>query len=189
MKHTVLFATVMAFTATTAHANFLDKVNNALGGVNKVLSVATGTTAPSTQATTSHFANATDAQMQKIVNAVNQPTNTALDSVIAKASPNIAQVLLLGGCATSIELEAGALQSPQASSTFMVSAMTSTTYHPKSQCMTVQNIGSWSQPAKNSLKFKVVYSSDVSGETVTRHVEMLDEYGNGNWLVKRHDFY
>ncbi|MGK8250321.1 hypothetical protein [Moraxella lacunata] len=46
--------------------------------------------------------------MQKIVNAVNQPTNTALDSVIAKASPNIAQVLLLGGCATSIELEAGA---------------------------------------------------------------------------------
>lgn len=184
----MIVATLVLLVSVQAHANFLEKVNNALGTVNRVFGGNASATT-STQ-TANNFATPTDTQLQRIATLLMQPTNNAnLDSVIVQAKNNISQILLLGGCATTFNFGAGAVQSPQAYSHAITSAIASTNYHPKSQCMTVQNLGSWEQPARNSLRFKVVYASDVSGETVTRTVEMLDEYGNGNWLVKKHDIY
>lgn len=188
MKYTMGVVALMI--ATTAHAGFLDDASQALGGINQILSVATNNTPPTSTQVNSNFAKITDNQMQKIVNALLQPTNNpTLDNAITQARGNIGQLLVLGGCATNFNFGAGAVQSPKAFSHSLVSAIASTNYHPKTQCLTVQNIGSWEQPTNNSLKFRVVYVSDVSGETITRNVEMIDEYGNGNWLAKKHDIY
>lgn len=174
---------------STAHADFLDKLNNALGKVNKVLGTVSGNQTSTTQTTAStpQFAIATEQQTKQIISALMTSTNNStLDAKLAHARENIAQVLVMGSCGTKFNFGAGKYQSPQAETHHLVSAMFNTTYHPNNQCMTVKNIGSWQQPANNALAFQVVYYSDVSGETVKRNVEFIDEYGNNNWLVKKH---
>lgn len=178
-------------TVTVAHADFLDKLNNALGTVNKVLGAVSGSPNPTsttqTPTSTPQFAIATEQQTKQIASALMTSTNNvALDAKLAHARENIAQVLVMGSCGTKFSFGAGKYQSPQAETHNLVSAMFNTTYHPNNQCMTVKNIGSWKQPANNALAFQVVYYSDVSGETVKRNVEFIDEYGNNNWLVKKH---
>lgn len=186
MKYAVL---IMTMVATAANAGFLDDVGSVLGAVNQVLGSTESVPSVSSQPT-KIFASPSDVQLQKIAALLTQPTNRpSLDNSIAQARNNISQLLVLGGCANTFNFGAGAVQSPQAFYSAITSAIASTSYHPKSQCMTVQNIGAWEQPAKNVFKFKVVYVSDVSGETVTRNIEMIDEYGNGNWLTNKHDIY
>ena len=54
-------------------------------------------------------------------------------------------------------------------------------YHQKSGCTTVTRIHGWNMPARNALRFEVVYSSELSGESVEANHEIIRQ-PSGEWL-------
>lgn len=63
-----------------------------------------------------------------------------------------------------------------------VRPMTRTPYHNKATCLTVTRVQGWMAPAKNALRFEVVYSADDSGEAVKSHHEWVRQ-PDGTWLA------
>ncbi|MDO4250739.1 MAG: hypothetical protein Q4C68_04435 [Moraxella sp.] len=134
-------------------------------------------------------ATPTPLQLQNIsklvVNAPNGITDTATKTAVTQAIDPIAQLLLIASCSTEeFNLSLGGIQALNAQSFNLMNIMSYLQYHPKNQCVSVKNIGNWQMPAKNALTFRVIYHSDISGETATALVSMI--YDNGNWLVLEH---
>ncbi len=59
-------------------------------------------------------------------------------------------------------------------------------FHPKTQCVTVDRIDDVKAEAKNALSYRVVYVSDVSGETFITKYTMAQQ-PDGAWLYMLKD--
>ena len=60
--------------------------------------------------------------------------------------------------------------------------MTRTPYHNKASCLTVTRVQGWMAPARNALRFEVVYTADDSGEAVKSRHEWVRQ-PDGTWLT------
>lgn len=60
--------------------------------------------------------------------------------------------------------------------------MSRTHYHAKSACLTVTRVQGWVAPAKNALRFEVVFTAEDSGEAVRTHQEFVRQ-PDGTWLA------
>lgn len=56
--------------------------------------------------------------------------------------------------------------------------------HDKSSCVSVLRLQGWSMPAKNALRFQIVYHAADSGESVKQNHELIKQPG-GEWLFSR----
>ncbi len=181
---------ILATTSSFSYAgNFFEDLNKTLGSVNQVLGAVNGnSTASSPTYEATPMAQATNVQIQKIAESLDVDTkNPEINQALFEARKNIAQLLLVGSCQTDMgQPRIGHILSPSASSINLSTSMKSTNYHPKSQCLTVSSIGEWNMPAKNALKFTVIYYSEVSGESVKRYVELVKT--TNQWLVTKHDY-
>lgn len=63
-----------------------------------------------------------------------------------------------------------------------VRPMTRTPYHNKASCLTVTRVQGWTAPARNALRFEVVYTADDSGEAVKSRHEWVRQ-PDGTWLT------
>ncbi|WP_294034064.1 hypothetical protein [uncultured Moraxella sp.] len=186
-------ATVTALSAVIAlpsvsQANFLDKLNKGLGKVTQVLgTVGTATSGTAKTVNSSPFADATDDQIQKIVDASLIRTGVAhIDKTLDEAKENIGEMMLMASCSKADNLNFGRIQAADAYTIFTNGVLSKVNHHPKDRCMTAQSMGGFKKPANNQIEFNVVYYSEISGEGTTCEVIMRDDYGTGNWLVKKH---
>lgn len=127
------------------------------------------------------------AQMQKINGAFKKGNSGEIQRAINEAMPNIKKLVALASCQWGrfltddrhlkglgpiLHPEHGWMDAPAFS------------YAPKGKCVDVIRISEWSMPAKNVLKFKVMYYSEDAGETTICKGEMTKE--EGVWLVSFH---
>ncbi|MBR6876664.1 MAG: hypothetical protein IKN18_01035, partial [Neisseriaceae bacterium] len=158
----------------------LNTTSAVLSATDTILSAATGTT-PSTSSLSSSSLSPrpTVEQQQKIDGLTFKASNAQIQQAINEAKPNIQKMLRMTSCFKTKNM--GTITTAKASS---LMHSPSFTYHPDGKCVDVSRIYGWEMPAKNVLKFVVVYSSEISGETRKCKVEMRHEYDE--WLVYEH---
>ena len=117
-------------------------------------------------------------QQLKIDNLAFKADNAQIKQAIAEAKPNIQKMLRMTSCFNAKGVQVIAV----AGTPYLTNPHF--TYHPDNKCVNVERVHGWKMPAKNILKFVVVYSSEISGETDSTNVEMRNE--DGEWLVYSH---
>ena len=155
----------------------LTATNAVLGATNAVLGAATGNASSSSSSSSSYSRSPrpTAEQQLKIDNLAFKASNAQIQRAVAEAKPNIQKMLRMTSCFNSQGVKA------IATSDHLYFINLAFTYHPDGKCVDVVRVHGWEMPARNVLKFVVVYSSEISGETRDRTVEMRNE--DGEWLV------
>jgi len=186
-KKTLLLAAMLS--TTSVHAGFLADVNKKLEDVNKALG-ATPSTSQSVKATGRGLPTPTEGQLKAIDSALKvKGNNAALVNAIAEASESISGFIKIQTCI--MDDRRGALlniyaapgtdeYNPMFYPMYPAGRMQ---YHDKSSCVSVVRMNGWEMPAKNALKFEVVYVSDSSGESV-KEQHLLVKQSSGEWLFR-----
>lgn len=180
----VLLGSVMI--ASTANASFWDKLNGVLDGAGKVLGTVGAVTGTSNSGTlVAPMAKITEQQKQAIRDNIQPNTDDKfLNEYILQAKDNLALYLEVMGCQNDKEkIRAGKVLSSKYWALGPEAVIPRTKYHPVDQCMTVTSIGNWSAPLRDTLRFSVTFSSEVSGESEKRGITMIKE--NDRWLVEQ----
>lgn len=131
----------------------------------------------------------TDEQSAKIDAALQIKTdNKALEQAVAEAAPTIAPFLKINSCLAGYNASAlnvyAAPGKTYPNNNYTGGPLPTMYKHTKGNCATVVRIQGWEMPAKNALRFEVVYLSDSSGESgKTRHE--LQRQSGGEWLFSR----
>lgn len=170
--------------STAAQASFWDKVSGVLGTAGSVLgAVGTVTGTSNSGKLTAPMAKITEQQKQAIRDNIQPNTDDKfLNEYILQAKDNAAYFLEVMSCQNDdSNINAGRVLSSGYFATGAQAIIPRTKYHPVDQCMTVTSVGNWSAPLRDTLKFEVMFSSDVSGEAAKRLITMEKE--NGKWLV------
>lgn len=109
----------------------------------------------------------------------------AITQAIIEAAPVIKEYVRINACLTGYN---GTFLNPflapgksQASYLYMGAPMPQMRYHDKSTCVTVLRFGGWAMPARNALRFEVVYHAEDSGESLKSHHELVKQ-PSGEWL-------
>lgn len=160
----------------------LQQVNRDLAGINQALAQPSQRQAPG-------LALMSDAQHAQIDMALSvKSRDQTLVQAIAEAAPVIKNFVKTNACITGYNGSAlNAYAAPGKSySTFGYDGapMQLMKYHNKASCASVLRFHGWSMPARNALRFEVVYSADDSGETI-KNVHELVQQPTGEWLFSR----
>ena len=144
-----------------------------------------GDSSSSSSSSSSRTPRPTAEQQQKIDNLTFKADNAQIRQAIAEAKPNIQKMLRMTSCFNA----QGVNVIGTSDSKYSIHNPDSGTgltfrYHPKDKCLDVARVFGWEMPARNVLKFHVIYSSEISGETYNARVEMRHE--DGEWLVHGH---
>ena len=172
----------MVLTGCESVSTALETTNAVLGATNSVLGAATGTSSSSSSRSSSSYSRTprpTAEQQLKIDNLAFKASNAQITQAINEAKPNIQKMLRHTSCFNANNM--GAITTSNAGLIYNPSGFG---YHPDGKCVDVVRVYGWEMPARNVLRFVVVYSSEISGETSKSSVEMRHE--DGEWLVYRH---
>jgi len=166
----------------------LDQLNRDLDALNQGIS-APGPTNERISKSDQSYASPT-AQTTKIQMIV--PNEGKTKSAIDEALPTIKKVIAIHQCAKSeagtLPLNALALPGVKASASglnsgfFFPNSYTYMQYHDRNKCLSVRAIDSFTMPALNALKFRVIYFADDSGETVNL-IYRMRKTDNNQWLL------
>lgn len=125
-------------------------------------------------------------QIDAALNAKNQ--NQALAQAISEAAPVIKNFVQINACLTGYN---GTFLNPylvpgksESSFGYLGAPMPRMKYHDKSSCVTVLRFDGWAMPARNALRFEVVYQAEDSGESVKSWHELVKQPSN-EWLFSR----
>lgn len=171
----------------------LQKVNEDLGQINRAMggnpSPSAGTAAPSisTAGKSAPGAQISREQEQTILQSLaTKNSNTALNQAVAEASQNISGFIKISSCQNTYGRGSrlNIYGAPGRDFSYADGVMMSMPYHDKSRCLSVLRLQGWDMPAKNALRFEVVYVSDSSGESQKRNHELVKQ-PTGEWLFTR----
>lgn len=135
------------------------------------------------------LATISDAQAAKIDAALQvKSPNKAIEQAVAEAAATIAPFLKEHSClaaynASSLNVYA-APGKTYPSNNYIGGPLPTMRKHNKGECATVVRIHGWDMPAKNALRFEVVYLSDSSGEAGKSRHE-LQRQASGEWLFTK----
>jgi len=154
----------------------MQQLNKDLGAVNTALA------GGSTGNYGGSFAPTMTAQQESSLNnALSTSNNGNFNQAKSEASNAIRQVIARSACDRDTTRAVGVYRAP--GYTYFGSPLNSLRYHPKGQCLTVARIDGWEMPARNALRFRVLYTSDASGETRSLRYE-LTKQPEGEWLFQ-----
>ncbi|WP_167086080.1 hypothetical protein [Massilia frigida] len=145
--------------------------------------------AATSQAKGPQLASITDAQAAKIDAELQvKTTNKALQQAVAEAAPTIAPFLKANSCLGGYDASAlnvyAAPGKTYPNNNYIGGPLPTMRRHTKGECATVVRIHGWDMPAKNALRFEVVYVSDSSGESGKSRHEVQRQAG-GEWLFSK----
>lgn len=128
-------------------------------------------------------------QASKLDAAITTKTrNPQLDQAISEAGPVIADFIkansCIGGYDGSVMNAYVAPGKTFPAFNYIGAPVPVLKYHDKSRCATVLRLQGWEMPAKNALRFEVVYVSDSSGESTKSYHEVVKQ-SSGQWLFTR----
>lgn len=160
----------------------MEHVNRDLANVNQALK------APTPRHTVG-LAPISEAQLSRIEAALNvQNLDNRLVPAVREAVPVISGFIKTNACITDYN---GSLLNAYAapgkvypSFNYGGAPMQTMKYHNKSSCASVLRFQGWEMPAKNALRFEVVYVADDSGETGKGFHELVKQ-PSGEWLFTR----
>ena len=185
-----LSALLMSIGTATYSNDFMNRVNNGLSNVNKVLGALGGN--PSSTATNNNINNKELAPITKEqvanINYLLENTYTKngdIKTAIREASPNISKIVGFLSCYSGYYSERYLSQytAPEHSAFgSFITPLSRAKYHPQSQCISIKKMQGWSMPAKNALRFEVIYVSESSGESIKNTYEMVKQ-PDGEWLA------
>lgn len=177
----LLAVTVAGCTST------LEQINKDLGQVNQGLSGKGQNQTSSGK--NGRLLQISPEQESKLNTAINTKTkNAQFDQAISEASPVIASFIKANACIGGYD---GSVLNVYAapgklfpSSNYIGAPIPTLKYHDKSKCATVLRFQGWEMPAKNALRFEVVYISDSSGESTKSYHEVVKQ-ASEQWLFTR----
>jgi hypothetical protein len=177
---------LMVLFSLTAQADPLSDINKALSTFNQSLSKATRPAQQpmNTAQAAPNMPVITPEQKEKIAKALAQRVaDERIKAMIAEASPTIAafveklSCIADGHAASALNVYAA----PGTNFQMIFYPMVMTPYHNKGSCLSVVRLQGWSAPARNALKFEVVYVADDSGESAKTHHVVIKQ-PDGEWL-------
>jgi hypothetical protein len=190
---TSLLAVVLLAAVPCLHAqNWLEKLNNGLEKANRALAGGNNSV-PSPQISTGPaMPQPTDAQVAQLVKWANSPamTNNDIKPMWESAKERIGTVVLFASCSPSGDASEKSLARytvPNSMYVFLGAPgfpMNFMTYHPKSECLTIDRIDGVNLLARNAFSFRVVYVSDTSGESSIANYKVIRQ-PDGEWLFAR----
>lgn len=131
----------------------------------------------------------TEQQLNSIRSALVVKTDQpAIAQAVAEASATIAEFLKINSCLPGYNgsslnrYAAPGMTYPRHG--YIGGPVAAIPRHPKSACVTVLRVHGWSMPAKNALRFEVVYVSDETGQSSKATHEVVRQPG-GEWLFAR----
>lgn len=180
---------VLAIALTSnAHAGWADELSKGLGILGSVLGAASGMsvsqTATGTALVEGGFIQPTDAQKNAIASKLKTPNvSGATARALAEAAPTLQPFLETVSCSDAYDMKTlGRFTTLNGADKVFSGAFSHTNYHPKNQCMTVTQIGNFNMLALNALALKVMFVSDVSGESSSKGYVLIKQ-ADGQWLV------
>lgn len=195
--HLVRSAAVGAFfilQSGTAHAQFLDRltksleqVNGALEETNRALAGQPATVTLVNSPPSAGVARITDGQRSAISQRLASPqTNAELQEAIRQATSTIQPLLERVSCISNYNQSIlTKFAAPgYAFGIGHVLPMIRMQYHDKATCLDVVRLQGWSMPARNALKFEVVFEAPDSGESMKNDYTLVRQ-PDGVWLVHR----
>ena len=177
-----------------ANAGFFDELNKVLTTTGSILDATTGSTTSTQPNVVSNnsgiagMAHATEQQRQIIYNKLaTADASGNAKQALTESTPVLQGFLERVSCSdvSGMTNIGQFITLDAAKNVYSFSgAMDNTQYHPKTQCMTVTQVGNITMPALNALKLQVMFVSDASGETNSRFY-LLKKQTNGQWLVDK----
>lgn len=170
---------------TVGCTSTLEKVNQDLASVNNAL--AGKSSSPSRPVV--GLATITQDQISKIqAGLLSKNQNTSVAQAISDATPVISNFIKTNSCITGYNgsaLDAYAAPGKTFGSFGYIGApIPQMKYHNKATCASVLRFHGWEMPAKNALRFEVVYIAEDSGESVKGNHELVKQ-PSGGWLFTR----
>lgn len=126
----------------------------------------------------------TPEQEAALNNAFVRTSDVRIAQAIAEAQPTITAITKRIACFPGNALDVPRILGPYMAPEYHgpYGAMSEVSYHPKSQCLTVNRVDGWRMPALNALEYRVVYVSDQSGHSVSKNYRLIKQ-PDGTWLV------
>ncbi len=131
-----------------------------------------------------NLAALSDAQAAKLDTALNKPLQDAkMNGMVAEAKPIIRDVIGKLACLKDFDTTTFSRYVAPNSNQYHYAhgPASSTQYHNKSICLTVEKFRDWSALALNAFKFEVVFLAEDSGESVNRKYKLIKQ-PDGEWL-------
>ena len=180
MKSIFIIATI----STTACTSTLGQVNKDLSSLNNALAGNANTQA--TMQKNSKIAQISSEQTGKIDLVLNTKTNNKQrDLAILEAKSTITGFIKTNSCINNYNGSVLNIYAAPGKAypnfNYIGAPMQLMKYHDKSTCVSVLRIQGWEMPAKNVLRFEVVYVSDSSGESTKGLYEIVKQ-SSGEWL-------
>jgi hypothetical protein len=114
--------------------------------------------------------------------------NAVMNRAVTEAAPTIGSFLKINSCLSGYNASAlnlfAAPGKTYPNNNYIGGPMPTMYRHTKSSCVTVARVHGWSMPAKNSLRFEVVYTAEDSGESAKGEHEVVRQ-PSGEWLFTR----
>lgn len=156
----------------------LQAVNSQMAAINQSMAAVTAPVGPP-------MPQPTAAQQQQLLAQINQPQAQAqIQAAVQQAAPTIQKVVSFMACYPGWNPNRYLTQYfAPGGSIDMAPPLKGMRYAPAGQCLDVVRMDNWQMPALNALKFRVVYSSSVSGESATENMTFQRE-GASTWLLR-----
>lgn len=181
-KWLVMGLTLLALASPVSAQNILERINNGLKKTNAALA-GSGSTAQHGPA----MPTPSQAQVEQLAKLVVSPVISAdAKPLWDSARDRIGEVLLFESCYPEFGsykyLAKYAAPGAEPALAFH-SPIFRMTYHPKTECVSVERIDDVKLLAKNAFSFRVVFVSDASGETQTNRHSLVRQ-PDGAWLFR-----
>lgn len=168
--------------------NLLERINQGLERANRVLA---GGSAPAATASTGSVVGGSpsEAQLQRIANAMNAPGKPAeVEVMYQEAKGLIGEILLTTSCNFSSPGRMLERHKAPTGHLALWPATQNMQYHNRSQCVDVQRVDAWKVEARNAFSFRVQFVSEQSGESEEAFFT-LSKQPDGVWMIQRGDLH
>ncbi|MGL5292587.1 MAG: hypothetical protein ACRDBT_01610 [Aeromonas sp.] len=189
MKKIILTCSAVAFALSGCAGNPMQNINDGLSSIHNSLdsvnSILSGKPSASSNATGSPqtLAVFTPAQESQLVASLNQGSqDREINQAIREATPTISGVIKKYACDIDSNMVSMNEFLAPGKTVLAVGYNIYDKYHDSSKCLTVVRVQGWQMPAKNALKYEVIYLSDISGKSSKRLAEVVKQ-PNGEWLL------